>query len=58
MGQELGVDIFYANEILGKKDNPAIAFFSGGGWAFGSPAEFHNACRRYAKKGFVSFSFA
>ena len=58
MGQELSVDIFYANETYGKKDNPAIAFFHGGGWAYGSPAEFHNACRRYAKKGFVTFSFA
>jgi acetyl esterase len=58
MGQKLSVDVFYANETLGRKDNPAIAFFHGGGWASGSPAEFHNACRRYAKKGFVTFSFA
>lgn len=58
MGQELAVDVFYANETLEGKDNPAIAFFHGGGWAYGSPAEFHNACRRYAKMGFVSFSFA
>jgi acetyl esterase len=58
MGQQLSVDIFYTNETLGKEDNPAIAFFHGGGWAYGSPSEFHNACRRYARKGFVTFSFA
>lgn len=58
MGKELEADVFYANEILERKNNPAIAFFHGGGWAFGSPSEFHNACRRYARKGFVTFSFA
>jgi len=58
MGQDLRVDIFYTNETLGDNNNPAIAFFHGGGWSSGSPAEFHNACRRYAKKGFVTFSFA
>jgi len=58
MGQELAVDVFYANETLEGKDNPAIAFFHGGGWAYGSPTEFHNVCRRYAKKGSVTFSFA
>ena len=36
---------------------PAIAFFHGGGWVFGSPSEFHGACRRYAEKGFVACSF-
>ena len=56
MGQELAVDVFYSNETLEGKDNPAIAFFHGGGWSSGSPAEFHNACRRYARKGFVCFS--
>jgi len=58
MEKELSVDIFYTNETLGKEGNPAIAFFHGGGWSSGSPDEFHNACRRFAKKGFVTFSFA
>jgi len=57
MGQALTADIFYTDETLERRGNPAIAFFHGGGWAFGTPAEFHNACRRYAKKGFVTFSF-
>lgn len=58
MEQELSVDIFYSSTTRGSTENPAIAFFHGGGWAYGSPAEFHNACRRYARKGFVTFSFA
>jgi acetyl esterase len=58
MGKELAVDVFYSREILKRTDNPAIAFFHGGGWAYGSPSEFHNACRRYARKGFVTFTFA
>ena len=58
MGKELSADIFYSRETQEHQGNPAIAFFHGGGWAFGSPSEFHNACRRYAKKGFVTFSFA
>ena len=54
---ELGVDMFYTAASQQKNDNTAIAFFHGGGWVFGDPAEFHEACRRYARKGFVTFSF-
>lgn len=56
-GQDLAVDVFYASQIIKESNNPAIAFFHGGGWVFGSPEEFHAACERYAKKGFVTFSF-
>ncbi len=56
-GHELKAVIFYTQQTLNKKDNPAIAFFHGGGWAYGSPSDFHGACVRYAKKGFVTFSF-
>jgi len=58
MGLDLSVDIFYSGAALDKTGNPAIAFFHGGGWAYGDPSEFHNACRRYAGKGFVTFSFS
>lgn len=54
---ELSVDMFYTSSAKQKNDNPAIAFFHGGGWVFGSPEEFHEACRRFAGKGFVTFSF-
>jgi len=56
-GMKLEADMFYTAETMDKKLNPAIAFFHGGGWAYGSPSEFHNACKRFAKKGFITFSF-
>lgn len=55
--RELSVDIFYTESSQQKSDNSAIAFFHGGGWVFGDPSEFYEACRRYARKGFVTFSF-
>ena len=58
MGLDLSVDVFYSGAALERHGNPAIAFFHGGGWAYGDPSEFHNACRRYASKGFVTFSFS
>lgn len=56
-GYELKVDVFYTSLTREKQNNPAIAFFHGGGWVYGSPNEFHSVCERYAKKGFVTFSF-
>lgn len=56
-GQELAVDIFYSKTSQTPDNNTAIAFFHGGGWAFGAPSEFFEACRRYAGKGYVTFSF-
>jgi acetyl esterase/lipase len=56
-GYELKVDIFSSSSTEEKQNNPAIAFFHGGGWVYGSPDEFHSACERYARKGFVTFSF-
>ena len=58
MGLDLSADVFYTGMTLERQGNPAIAFFHGGGWAYGDPAEFHNVCRRYAQKGFVTFSFS
>lgn len=55
--QMLSVDVFYQNDLRDNQQSPAIAFFHGGGWVFGSPEEFHGACERYAKMGFVTFSF-
>jgi acetyl esterase/lipase len=54
---ELSVDMFYTASSQQKNDNTAIAFFHGGGWVFGDPSEFYEACRRFARKGFVTFSF-
>lgn len=55
--QELSVDMFYTAVTKNKSNNPAIAFFHGGGWAFGTPSEFFGACKRFARKGFITFSF-
>lgn len=55
--RELSVDMFYTAASQQKSNNTAIAFFHGGGWVFGDPSEFYEACRRYARKGFVTFSF-
>ena len=55
--RELSVDVFYEKDMAEPTGKPAIAFIHGGGWVFGSPEEFYNACERYAQKGFVTFSF-
>ena len=55
--KELSVDMFYTASSQQKKENTAIALFHGGGWVFGDPSEFYEACRRFARKGFVTFSF-
>jgi acetyl esterase/lipase len=56
-GQELAVDMFYSDASQNFGDNSAIALFHGGGWVFGDPSEFYEACRRYARKGYITFSF-
>lgn len=56
-GTDLRVDVFYSPETRQRPRNPAMAFFHGGGWAYGDRSEFHEACVRYAKKGFVTLSF-
>ncbi|AOS43531.1 Lipase 2 [Lacunisphaera limnophila] len=57
-GRDLSVDIFRPGPAHPAAGRPAIAFFHGGGWVFGQPAEFHAACRRYARLGFVTFAFS
>lgn len=52
----LYLDIFYDPAALKRKNNTALVFIHGGGWAYGSPSEFFGACRRYAKAGFITFS--
>ncbi len=55
-GRELKLFMFYTEKQHLKSDNTAIAFFHGGGWAFGDPSEFFEACKRYARMGFITFS--
>jgi acetyl esterase/lipase len=55
---DLVVHIFTPPAALNNKSNKtAMAFFHGGGWAFGNPNEFFGACKRFAAKGVVTFSF-
>ena len=56
-GYELKVNVFNTSVTRQNQNNPAIAFFHGGGWVFGNPDEFFGACERFARKGFVTFSF-
>ncbi len=53
---KLRTDVFYTRESLNKKNNTAIVFFHGGGWAYGTPSEFFTTCERYAEKGIITFS--
>lgn len=55
-GVELSLHVFEPTRHRDQPLRSAIVFFHGGGWAFGSPEEFFGACRRYAAKGFVTFS--
>ena len=55
-GTELKMYMFYTAASQQKKHNTGIAFFHGGGWAFGDPSEFFETCKRYARLGYISFS--
>ena len=52
----LHLDVFYDPAALKRRNNTALVFIHGGGWAYGSPSEFYGACRRYAQAGMVTFS--
>ena len=52
----LKLDVFYTDQSFEKKDNTAIVFFHGGGWAYGAPSEFFTTCERYARMGIITFS--
>lgn len=54
---KLKAHVFRPKDKTLDKAYPALAFFHGGGWVFGKPDEFFEACRRFARKGFVAVSF-
>ena len=39
-----------------KDPKPAIVFFFGGGWTTGSPAQFENQARHFAKRGMIAIT--
>ncbi len=51
---ELKVWIF--GESDPKTPKPAIVFFFGGGWTTGSPAQFENQARHFAKRGMIAIT--
>ncbi len=56
-GIQLYVDLFIPDGSHKETLRPAVVFFHGGGWAYGSPSSFHEACRRFARRGYVTASF-
>ena len=56
-GKTLKAYVFYTAETSQNSLYPAIALFHGGGWAYGTPSEFFVACERFARKGYITFSF-
>lgn len=56
-GIDLHVDLFIPENSSSQARRPAMAFFHGGGWAFGNPSTFHEICRWYARKGYVCAAF-
>jgi acetyl esterase/lipase len=46
--------------IFGESDpkvqKPAIVFFFGGGWSSGSPGQFENQARHFAKRGMIAIT--
>ena len=51
---ELKLWIFGESDPKAKK--PAIVFFFGGGWNSGSPAQFENQARHFAKRGMIAIT--
>lgn len=56
-GQPLAAHVFRPSLDAAGRKAPAIAFFHGGGWAYGKPDEFFSTCQRYAALGWVAVSF-
>ncbi len=55
--RDLHVDVFQPAAPPKTTARPAIAFFHGGGWVFGDRSLYHDACRHFARKGFVCLTF-
>jgi len=53
-GVELAADIFHPGD---SSTGSAIAFFHGGGWTGGTPAQFHPQCLHLASLGMLALSF-
>lgn len=50
-GQPLHLDLFRAKGAAQRAPGAALVLFHGGGWAHGSPAQFHPQCRHFSRMG-------
>jgi acetyl esterase/lipase len=50
----LDIHIFLPDSIVSNKKRPVIAYFHGGSWSEGQPAWHFEACKHYAKQGWVA----
>lgn len=53
---EPALHIFNPRDHAPGDRRPAIVFFFGGGWAEGTPAQFHQQAQGFADRGFVAMS--
>jgi acetyl esterase/lipase len=51
-----GLKLWIFGESDPKAKKPAIVFFFGGGWNSGSPAQFENQARHFAKRGMIAIT--
>lgn len=55
-GDSLTLHIFRPQNVKQGEKRPAIVYFFGGGWEFGTPIQFYRECAYYASKGMVAVS--
>ena len=55
-GEFLTLHIFRPQNVKQGEKSPAIVYFFGGGWKFGTPIQFYRECAYYASKGMVDVS--
>lgn len=51
---KLDIHMFLPDSIMHGNKRPAIVYFHGGSWSEGKPDWFFDACKSYAKKGWVA----
>lgn len=55
-GDFLTLHIFEDSTLKTASIKPAIVFFFGGGWSYGTPLQFYRECSYYASKGYVAIA--
>lgn len=55
-GDSLTLHVFEDRKLKTASVKPAIVFFFGGGWSYGTPLQFYRECSYYASKGYVAIA--